>query len=78
MCSRGQCLIVTLAEIERVLVNLLEICSTGYDEVLNLLGVSTVACNQVVEKVTLNALGTLTASGLSSVGAFSHHAIPRY
>lgn len=42
--------------------------STGYDKLLNLLGVSTVAGNQIVEKVTLNALGTLTASGLSSIG----------
>ncbi|EIE23541.1 putative tRNA synthetase [Coccomyxa subellipsoidea C-169] len=45
----------------------LAIILAGYDKLLNLLGVSTVAGNQVVEKVTLNALGTLTASGLSSI-----------
>ena len=40
----------------------------GFDDRLNLLGVSTVAGNQTVEKVTLNALGTLTAAGLSKTG----------
>lgn len=43
-------------------------CHAGFHSRLNLLGVSTVAGNQTVEKVTLNALGTLTAAGLSSTG----------
>ena len=42
--------------------------SEGYHSGLKLLGVSTVAGNQTVEKVTLNALGVLTAAGLSGIG----------
>ena len=38
--------------------------SAGYDRRLKLLGVSTVAGNQTVDKVTLNALGVVTAAGL--------------
>ena len=41
--------------------------SAGYDSRLRLLGVSTVAGNQTVEKVTLNALGLLTAAGLHDI-----------
>ena len=41
--------------------------SAGYDRRLKLLGVSTVAGNQTVEKVTLNALGVLTAAGLRDI-----------
>ena len=51
----------------------------GYDNRLRLLGVSTVAGNQTVGKVTLNALGLLTAAGLhstreSSEGTQQQHA----
>ena len=42
-------------------------CSAGYDRRLKLLGVSTVAGNQTVDKVTLNALGVLTAAGLRDI-----------
>ena len=73
LMSRGT-LIFILVDVDRVLIDLLDIFITGYDEMLNLLGVSSVAGNQIVEKVTLNALGTLTASGLSSVGAKSQQA----
>ena len=41
--------------------------SAGYDRRLKLIGVSTVAGNQTVDKVTLNALGLLTAAGLRDI-----------
>jgi inosine-uridine nucleoside N-ribohydrolase len=37
---------------------------------MDLLGVSTVACNQTVEKTTANALATLEACGRSDVPVF--------
>ncbi len=40
----------------------------GYSPHLELLGISTVAANQSVEKVTKNALEILTASGLHHIG----------
>ena len=43
----------------------------GYDRRLKLLGVSTVAGNQTVDKVTLNALGVLTATGLRDIRELS-------
>ena len=45
--------------------------SAGYDRRLKLLGVSTVAGNQTVDKVTLNALGVLTAAGLRDIRELS-------
>lgn len=41
---------------------------TGHSPRLNLLGVSTVACNQTVEKTTVNALSTLYVAGLQHIG----------
>lgn len=45
----------------------ISLLSAGYDSRLRLLGVSTVAGNQTVERVTLNALGLLTAAGLHDI-----------
>ena len=46
----------------------LAIILAGHHSGLKLLGLSTVAGNQTVEKVTANALGVLSAAGLSSIG----------
>ncbi|CAL5224804.1 g7549 [Coccomyxa viridis] len=54
----------------------LAIILAGYDSRLRLLGVSTVAGNQTVEKVTLNALGLLTAAGLHSIPVVQGQAKP--
>jgi purine nucleosidase len=43
-------------------------CPTGYAPEIRLLGISTVAGNQTVEKVTLNALNLLAAAGLGHIG----------
>ena len=40
---------------------------TGHNRKLRLLGVSTIAGNQTVEKVTVNALGVVDAAGLQSI-----------
>ena len=39
----------------------------GHNNKLRLLGISTVAGNQTVEKVTINALGVVDAAGLQSI-----------
>ncbi len=59
--------------------NLKALWPAGYDNRLRLLGVSTVAGNQTVEKVTLNALGLLTAAGLHSIReSSSRHLQPHF
>lgn len=45
---------------------------TGFNPKLRLLGISTVAANQTVEKVTNNALQFLEAAGLAKVGEHSN------
>lgn len=42
------------------------ICA-GHNSKLRLLGISTVAGNQTVEKVTVNALGVVDAAGLHHI-----------
>ncbi|CAK0787850.1 hypothetical protein CVIRNUC_011072 [Coccomyxa viridis] len=54
----------------------LAIILAGYDRRLKLIGVSTVAGNQTVEKVTLNALGVLTAAGLRDIPVAQGQAKP--
>lgn len=39
----------------------------GHNSKLRLLGISTVAGNQTVEKVTVNALGVVDAAGLQNI-----------
>lgn len=41
--------------------------SAGHNSKLRLLGISTVAGNQTVEKVTVNALGVVDAAGLQHI-----------
>eukprot|EP00878_Enallax_costatus_P044648 GHUV01053349.1.p1 GENE.GHUV01053349.1~~GHUV01053349.1.p1 ORF type:complete len:261 (+),score=52.90 GHUV01053349.1:1337-2119(+) len=48
----------------------------GYSPALKLLGISTVASNQVVEKTTRNALDVLDLCGLSHVGVVKGQAKP--
>lgn len=48
----------------------------GYAPEIQLLGISTVAGNQTVEKVTLNALNLLAAAGLSHVGEDTLSTLP--
>ena len=43
----------------------------GHSSKLRLLGISTVAGNQTVEKVTVNALGVVDAAGLQSISKFA-------
>lgn len=40
----------------------------GYSSQLEVMGISTVGCNQTLEKVTANALSTLHATGLDHIG----------
>ena len=40
----------------------------GHSPALELLGVSTVGCNQTIEKTTANALSVLDAAGLQHIG----------
>ena len=46
---------------------------TGHNSKLRLLGISTVAGNQTVEKVTVNALGVVDAAGLHHISMLSPH-----
>ncbi|GAB4819914.1 hypothetical protein N2152v2_006960 [Parachlorella kessleri] len=46
-------------------------CDPGYHPQIRLIGISTVAGNQTVEKVTHNALAVLAAAGLSGIGTAS-------
>ena len=55
---------------------ILESCSddtfthAGHNSRLRLLGISTVAGNQTVDKVTLNALGVVEAAGLQHISTY--------
>lgn len=49
--------------------------SVGHNSRLRLLGISTVAGNQTVDKVTINALGVTDAAGLQRVSAYAN-AVP--
>ena len=44
--------------------------SAGHNSKLRLLGISTVAGNQTVDKVTLNALGVVDAAGLQHISKY--------
>lgn len=46
------------------------IVPAGHNSKLRLLGISTVAGNQTVDKVTLNALGVVAAAGLQHISMF--------
>jgi len=54
----------------------LAIILAGYSPDILLLGISTVAANQAVEKVTLNALQILDAAGLSHIGVVQGQSKP--
>lgn len=54
----------------------LAIILAGYSPDVLLLGISTVAANQAVEKVTLNALQILDAAGLSQIGVVQGQSKP--
>jgi hypothetical protein len=49
----------------------------GWNQKLNVLGVSTVAGNQTLEKVTRNALDVLDLAGLAHIGTHESRALPR-
>ena len=47
------------------------IYDVGHNPRLRLLGISTVAGNQTVDKVTINALGVTDAAGLQRISMFA-------